>query len=269
MPINLKAPEFGQIESVDQTFGNIIWKQYRSYTVGYFAFVIVCLILTLYFGVVQILFFPAAIGLGVYVFVQKLVEAEFIKQFGTSIGFTYSVTAEKGVGTLFSAGHTQIVSNVLSGVSNGRASRIYSYQYTIGSGKSAHTFQYTVFEVTFGSIMPDITLRNVKEAMAETGLFEKAEHIQLEGDFNTYFILTVPKDYEMEAYQIFTPDVMARLIDKAKDLNFEFNQNKIYIYTTRSLTTRASLQSMLDLAKYLDDTFAHNVSEIHIQEQSK
>ena len=91
------------------------------------------------------------------------------------------------------------------------------------------------------------------EACPQFDLFDGSEHIQLEGDFNKYFTLKVPKGYETEAYQIFPPNVMADLIDRAKDLNFEFNGNKLYIYATKLILVREQLQAMFDLAEYLDD----------------
>jgi hypothetical protein len=76
--------------------------------------------------------------------------------------------------------------------------------------------------------------------------------------------LRVPKGYEIEAYQILPPNVMADLIDKAKDLNFEFNGNKLYIYATSLILVREKLQSMFDLAEYLDNLFARSARAVDV-----
>ncbi len=54
--------------------------------------------------------------------------------------------------------------------------------------------------------------------------------MSLEGDFNKYFKLSVPKGYEVKALEVFTPDVMATLIDKCKFFNVEIAGTNIYSY---------------------------------------
>jgi len=93
-------------------------------------------------------------------------------------------------------------------------------------------------------------------------LFEQGEKLTLEGDFSSYFDVRVPKGYETEAYQLLTPDVMANLIDKAKDINFEFSGNKMYIYVPRLINDSEGMRSMFILVDYLAGMFKHNASEI-------
>jgi hypothetical protein len=100
-------------------------------------------------------------------------------------------------------------------------------------------------------------------------LFDGSEHVQLEGDFNKYFTLKVPKGYETEAYQIFPPNVMADLIDRASGLNFEFNGNRLYIYATNLITVRQKLQAMFDLAEYLDNLFGRSARAVNINAEQK
>ena len=68
--------------------------------------------------------------------------------------------------------------------------------------------------------------------------------------------------YEQEAYQIFTPDVMADLIDRASEVSFEFTGNKLYIYATKVIEKREEMQSMFDLAEYLVGLFKKNTATI-------
>jgi hypothetical protein len=216
---------------------------------------------------IQLLFIPVIIGFIGYGHVQGKIKREFTQQFGASIGFVYTPTADMTTvsGKLFKVGHSQRIYDVLSGVDTSRASRMFSYRFTVGYGKNSHTYTFTVFEATFSNVMPDIVLTSrTGMFFSSLTLFDSSEHVQLEGDFNKYFTLKVPKGYEIEAYQIFPPNVMADLIDRASGLDFEFNGNKLYIYATRLITVREKLQAMFDLAEYLDNLFARSARAVNV-----
>ena len=58
----------------------------------------------------------------------------------------------------------------------------------------------------------------------------KDQVLSLEGDFDKYFTLYAPKDYERDALYIFTPDLMTLLIDNAHSFDAEVVDNRLYIY---------------------------------------
>jgi hypothetical protein len=74
--------------------------------------------------------------------------------------------------------------------------------------------------------------------------------LSLEGDFDTHFTLYAPKEYERDALYVFTPDVMALLIDSMKGVDAEVIDNKFYIYMPRYTNTQT-----LD-PKFLEKVFA-------------
>ena len=57
------------------------------------------------------------------------------------------------------------------------------------------------------------------------------QRLSLEGNFNDYLSLYAPKDYERDAFYIFTPDLMALLIDGATWCDVEIVDNQIYFYS--------------------------------------
>lgn len=261
------------IEDVNKSTNAYVMKNDKKYIMLCLVIVVVCFFAIVYLGLdVRLLIIPIALILIGYAHVKSKIKREFTKQFGASIGFTYSpVASTDGVkGRLFSVGHSQFIYDVLSGDHNGRDSRFFSYRFVVGSGRSSHTYNFTVFETAFTNNMPDITL------MGKNGLFSSldlpsglslssgSESVELEGDFNKYFKLKVPKGYEQEAYQILTPNVMVALIDKAKGLDFEFNGNKLYIYATELVLVREKLQAMFDLAQYLGDLFSRSSRSVDI-----
>ena len=58
----------------------------------------------------------------------------------------------------------------------------------------------------------------------------EAQHLALEGDFDTHFRLYVPAGYERDALYVFTPDFMALLIDESGDLDVEIRDDRLIVY---------------------------------------
>lgn len=56
------------------------------------------------------------------------------------------------------------------------------------------------------------------------------QHLSLEGDFDTHFRLYAPTGYEPDALYVFTPDLMALLVDETGDLDVEIRENKLIVY---------------------------------------
>ncbi|MGV8885449.1 MAG: hypothetical protein ACOH1T_07660 [Microbacteriaceae bacterium] len=54
--------------------------------------------------------------------------------------------------------------------------------------------------------------------------------LSLEGDFDTYFRLHCPAGYERDALYVFTPDLMALLIDETGDFDVEIVDDRLFIY---------------------------------------
>jgi hypothetical protein len=55
--------------------------------------------------------------------------------------------------------------------------------------------------------------------------------LSLEGDFNDHFTLHVPGGYERDALYIFTPDLMALLIDETGDFDVEIVDEWFFVYS--------------------------------------
>ena len=186
--------------------------------------------------------------------VSNQMRSYLMEQFAKSLGFSYEPKGDLTTvaGTIFNVGHSQEMKNVISGKDgDGHPIRIFSYNYTVGSGKNAHTYYFTIFENTFLGKMPHILLHKQSFFADIEPDLSGAEHIKLEGDFGKYFSLSVEKEFEIEALQIFTPDFMQELIENAKKLNFEFFQSKLYIYTPGFIGSREELDSLFNLSNEL------------------
>ncbi len=197
---------------------------------------------------------PLMLPILVFVYLQRKFQHEFMKQFAAANGYVYSAKGDlSGLdGDLFRIGNSKFVSDVVSGSYENYPISLFTYQYIIGSGKDRRAYYYTVFKLGFSASMPDILLKS--KYVSEDFIFKiknvNAEYIKLEGDFNKYFTLSVKKGYEVEALEVFTPDVMQELVEKAKSFSLEIINDHLFIYTSKIVSTQKDLYAFYDLAKY-------------------
>ena len=186
----------------------------------------------------------------------KQVRREFMQQIAESLGYTYSTSAplESVSGVLFSDGHAQKIYDVISGTYKNFPVRLFTYQYTTGYGKSAHTFYTTCLELTYEASLPHILLYPgyifAMGLMLDLDVFEK---VSLEGNFDDYFSLYVSKNAQVETREILTPDIMQELIQSFTNYKMEINGNKVYMSIQKILNTRSEILEMHDLADSLID----------------
>lgn len=61
------------------------------------------------------------------------------------------------------------------------------------------------------------------------------QRLSLEGDFDKYFDLFVPAGYERDALYVFTPDLMALMIDESSDFDVEIRGDQLTVYAPNGL----------------------------------
>jgi hypothetical protein len=89
---------------------------------------------------------------------------------------------------------------------------------------------------TFGAArlprqVPHIVLKNRVSDVVLMPQLAGAVKLELEGDFSETFLLYCPTGYEIDALQIFTPDVMAACLDLAGDAEIELVGEWLFVYT--------------------------------------
>jgi len=79
--------------------------------------------------------------------------------------------------------------------------------------------------------------------------FGRDQVLSLEGDFNTYFTLYCPREYERDALYVFTPDLMALLIDNASTLDVEIVDDWMFVYSMQpfALDEPSALEPLFDV----------------------
>lgn len=143
-------------------------------------------------------------------------------------------------GAIFQIGDTrQAVDHVRS--VDGRFFDFGNYRYSTGSGKNRTTRTWGFLAFHLDRRMPNMVL----DSKANNGFFgtnlpasfDKNQILSLEGDFDTYFTLYAPKEYERDALYVFTPDLMALLIDEAAPFDVEIVDDWMFVYSNTAIRT--------------------------------
>lgn len=112
-----------------------------------------------------------------------------------------------------------------------------NYSYTTGSGKNRTTHRYGYLALHLDRALPHMLL----DSRANNGLFgasnlpaafDRTQVLSLEGDFDRYFTLYCPIQYERDALYVFTPDLMALAIDEAAPFDIEIVDRWLFVYSS-------------------------------------
>ena len=164
-----------------------------------------------------------------------------IARFAQANGMTFRpfVSDPPLPGMIFHLGHSRIASQLVRG-QEPRFVEFGNYRYTTGSGKNKTTHSWGYVAVKLDVPLPNIVL----DALGNNGLgsnlpstFSKDQRLSLEGDFDRHFTLYCPSGYEADALYLFTPDIMARFIDHAAQLDVEIVDDWLFLYMRRPAST--------------------------------
>lgn len=140
-------------------------------------------------------------------------------------------------GVIFQTGSQRRSYDQFLGEANGEF-EIGNYEYTIQQGKSSSTYRYGYIRIALerhvAHMLLDGRANNTTVFNASFSnlpiTMARDQTLALEGDFNEHFTLYAPKEYERDAYYIFTPDLMALLIDQAGKFDVEVIDDQLFVY---------------------------------------
>lgn len=111
---------------------------------------------------------------------------------------------------------------------------IGNYGYTVNDGKTEFSYGYGFVAIKLERRMPHLVLdSNKNNFLGATQLpvgFSSTQRISLEGNFDEFFTMYCPKGYERDALYIFTPDLMALMIDEAVSVDAEIIDDWMFLY---------------------------------------
>ncbi|GAA1857688.1 hypothetical protein ACFQZV_02460 [Microbacterium koreense] len=203
--------------------------------------------LALVSGVSCFIAFAAGCAVAVVLIVRHFARRNTVRQyrldrFARANGMTYR--ARRNVtplpGMIFGHGSSRHTLDVVRG-KKPRPIEIANYRYIEGMGENATQHKWGYVAVKLDVPLPHIVL----DAVGNNGLFgsnlptsfDRDQRLSLEGDFDRYFSLYCPTGYERDALYLFTPDIMARVIDHAAAVDIEIVDDWLFLYAKRDFTT--------------------------------
>lgn len=179
------------------------------------------------------------------------------KQFAKLNGWQYKGVGEpkRELGVMFQKGAGRKIDHLIEGDIEGRHFRIFNYDFSTGSGKSRTNHNYVVFVFKFNGSFPHIYLNNKHNYQSLEDYFDigEGEKVPLPGEFEKNFSLSAPRKYETEALEIFTPDIMAKLLDNGFSHDVEFVDQEMLIFVSGSLGDAEDLEKEFNKALELED----------------
>jgi hypothetical protein len=200
-----------------------------------------------------------------YVFTRLKMSKDFARRFAAIMGYTFSDEAPFSTvsGDIFKLDNFGQIYDIASGTYRDHPLRIFEYQFSEGSGKSSHTFHYTILEIQFAHPLPEMhvmkTATSAEDILtmsrAIDAHFSSPMKISLEGDFDKYYSVYAPPDTQIEDLEVMTPDLMESLVDHCdeyQNIGFECHDDKLYLHATGRLNAKrikdfVALYSLVDI----------------------
>lgn len=217
--------------------------------------------------VIAVVFLVVA-GLAIWGFVTGRVgsggaRAYRLDRFAQANGMTWYPEAKNPAlpGLIFGLGHGRVARDIVRG-DRPRLVEFANYRYKTGSGKNetTHTWGYVAVRLTspLPNIVLDATGNNSFLGSNLPRSFDRGQRLSLEGDFDRYFALYCPEGYERDALYLFTPDIMARFVDHAAELDVEIVDDWLFLYGRREIVTldAATWAWLFATVRALTDKFA-------------
>ncbi|MGV8881345.1 MAG: hypothetical protein ACOH19_04255 [Rhodoglobus sp.] len=198
----------------------------------------------------SLLLFAFILGMAVLAFLVVLASTRRweswyrLSSFAQHNGFLFSPKSDAPYypGMIFTQGRSRQALDHVRAIS-GRYFDIGNFRYIVGSGKNQRTYNWGFMAFKLDRALPhmllDATSNNGLFGSNLPTLFRKDQILSLEGDFNKYFTLYCPREYERDALYVFTPDLMALLIDEAAPFDVEIIDDWMFVYSSKTFSTAA------------------------------
>lgn len=192
---------------------------------------------------------PAAAGvavlLGVTLFftafpfsihLRRIKEGIRVRRFAEANGFTFEEKmVRQEAGSVFNVGRSRSTRLVVGGMYAGHPFWFGKHRYVIRSGKSQREITTGVVAVTLPRALPYVMLDGRQNTHYLGSDLDRSQRLELEGDFNKYFVVYCPKDYERDVLYFLTPELMQAMIDMDDVFDIEIIGNTMYFYRYKEI----------------------------------
>jgi flagellar biosynthesis protein FliQ len=146
---------------------------------------------------------------------------------------------------------------------------IYTYDTTTGEGKYQTTHYFTIACVPLPDKASHIILNSKKDKADIHTKFPNYEPLKLEGNFNDYFNLLLPKGQEIDVLALITPDVMQTLINSNSDEDIEINDQWLYFILRSDKRDTDSVKRLIESVEALSAQITQNITLSRPQQSVK
>lgn len=190
-------------------------------------------------------------------------EDVYWKQIAENNGWQYKAVAEdlKEQGIMFQQGNSRRTVHLIQGNVDGRKFRMFNYSFTTGQGKEEATHWYTVFAFKFEGTFPHIYLNNKHNSYS----VNVGEKLSLPAEFEKQFVLSAPRKYETEALEIFTPDILAKLLDGGFTHDVELVDHELIMFVDGSTDSFKKLEKEFNKVIELEDLFDEKLDKFKFE----
>lgn len=161
-----------------------------------------------------------------------------MREFAAARSATYTgvIAAPPYPGMIFGIGTSRSAFDSVR-ANAGRPLEIANYRYTVKQGKNSTTYRWGYVALRLDRRLPhmvlDATSNNLLFGSNLPSRFGKDAVLSLEGDFDRYFTLYCPPEYGRDALYVFTPDLMALLVDESSAFDVEIVDDWMFVYSTK------------------------------------
>jgi len=163
---------------------------------------------------------------------------------------------------MFTTGHSKKMRNIVSGKLAGHRLRIFEYQYSTGSGKNQKTYYYTIFEAHFSGHFPHLYLNNLDNSHSAG---TPGHRLPLPNEFEQQFHLYGPEQYEIEALEIFAPNILELLLHMQFPYDVELVEQELLVFTRTRIHSRSQLEEKLAPAERLLHAIAPKLNRMRFK----
>jgi len=173
---------------------------------------------------------------------------------------------------VFGLGHHNTNDYSFNGKIGSTAFDMYAYTYYKETRNSERAFPFTILHFKLSKPLPHLVLDSHKNDGIISSIprfFNDSQRIELEGDFNRYFDLFAPKDYQIEALDILSPDFMDMLTNFHVDFDIEINKHDVYIISRGINYDQQSMQELFKAAEVLISKFEFKLKDWSMSAMAK
>jgi len=99
---------------------------------------------------------------------------------------------------------------------------------------------YGYIAIQLERAVPQLVLDSKRNGSSIPMMIGGGQKLALEGDFQKHFTLYCPSGYERDALYVFTPDLMALLIDETGDFDVEVVDDMLFVYAVQPFDTASA-----------------------------